>query len=815
MLDDRRLSTPISPYLIDHIGSRFALDETVVAASAPESSDEPLWVLPAHLIPPATSGIPGAQMTRDRGYLDQPETIAGVTREPLEADSGKLDAGLDWAYCGPRPARLGAAPTAGQPAQDTPMDLDAAGVSYRQDTQMIEATGGVRLARGGQRVEADRIGYNRSTGDIVTRGRTYVEYPGLRILGRDATLNLEQNQGRIDDAHYRFSGAANLRGRAGVMYIDDSQRTRYDNIVYTTCPPGSNAWSLAANKLRLDQESGRGVARDARLRIRGLPVLYTPYINFPIDDRRQSGFLIPSIGSSEDNGFELLTPYYWNIAPNLDATFFPRYMSRRGLMLGGEFRWLTSADRGTLTAEILPDDAKFENDDTRGAFSIQEQGRFFERWATNIDYSMVSDDQYLQDLGSNIEVTSTRRLLQRGALTYLGTGWSLLTSAEAYQNVDEMLAPGSRPYGRLPQLLLTLNRRAFGPGLLAGMDTEYTYFDHNHLVNGQRLALNPGISWPLRRSYGHIIPSLNLNLASYALSDEEPGQPSDPDHAIPTVDLDGRLVFERDIDWLGDASLQTLEPRLYYLYTPYVDQNDTPVFDSSELTFSFSNLFRSNRFTGRDRIGDANQITAALTSRTLRARSGEELFRFSLGQIFYFANRRVQIDGPEETAQRSPYTGELSAQLFENWRGRFSFEWETEPQIDQEQLQRRTLMLEYRHPDNNRMLNMAYRADYTATEPNRYEDTDLSFRLPLGQRVEVVGRWLYSVLHGETMDAFAGIEYGKCCWRVRILGRHFKRQPDDAASNSVMLQLELAGLGALGNPIGKFLEKEIYGYQLD
>lgn len=499
------------------------------------------------------------------------------------------------------------------------MDLDAAGVSYRQDTQMIEATGGVRLARGGQRVEADRIGYNRSTGDIVTRGRTYVEYPGLRILGRDATLNLEQNQGRIDDAHYRFSGAANLRGRAGVMYIDDSQRTRYDNIVYTTCPPGSNAWSLAANKLRLDQESGRGVARDARLRIRGLPVLYTPYINFPIDDRRQSGFLIPSIGSSEDNGFELLTPYYWNIAPNLDATFFPRYMSRRGLMLGGEFRWLTSADRGTLTAEILPDDAKFENDDTRGAFSIQEQGRFFERWATNIDYSMVSDDQYLQDLGSNIEVTSTRRLLQRGALTYLGTGWSLLTSAEAYQNVDEMLAPGSRPYGRLPQLLLTLNRRAFGPGLLAGMDTEYTYFDHNHLVNGQRLALNPGISWPLRRSYGHIIPSLNLNLASYALSDEEPGQPSDPDHAIPTVDLDGRLVFERDIDWLGDASLQTLEPRLYYLYTPYVDQNDTPVFDSSELTFSFSNLFRSNRFTGRDRIGDANQITAALTSRTLRA----------------------------------------------------------------------------------------------------------------------------------------------------------------------------------------------------
>jgi LPS-assembly protein len=815
MLDDSRLNTPLSPYLLGNVGSRFSLDDAVAPAHALESGDEPLWVLPAHLIPPAAVGIPGAEMTRDRGYLDQPETIAGVTREPLQPDSGRLDAGLGWDYCGPRPARMGPAPAADQPDNDTPLDIDAAGISYRQDTQTIEATGGVRLARGGKRVEADRISYNRSTSDIVTRGRTYLEYPGVRILGQDAELNLEQNQGRIDDAHYRFSGAANLRGRADVIHIDDRQRTRYENMLYTTCPPGSNAWSLVANKLRLDQESGRGVARDARLRIRGVPVLYTPYINFPIDDRRKSGFLIPSIGSSEDNGFELLTPYYWNIAPNMDATFFPRYMSRRGAMLGGEFRWLTRADRGTLTAEVMPDDAEFENDDARGALGIKQQGRFFDRWATNIDYSVVSDDQYLEDLGSNIDVTSTRRLLQRGDVTYLGTGWSLLTSVEAYQTIDETPAPGSRPYGRLPQLLFTVNRRTYGPGLLAGLAAEYTYFDHNHRVNGQRLALNPGIAWPLRRSYGHIIPNLNLNLASYALSDEARGQPSDPDHAIPTFDLDGRLVFERNIDWLGEASLQTLEPRLFYLYTPYVDQDQTPVFDSSELNFSFSNLFRSNRFTGRDRIGDANQITAALTSRTLRGRTGEELFRFSLGQIFYFADRRVQINGPVETAERSPYTGELSARLFDHWEGRASFEWEPEPEPDQEQLQRRTLMLEYRHPDDNRMLNMAYRADYTAAEANRYEDTDLSFRLPLGQRAELVGRWLYSILHGETMDAFAGIEYGKCCWRVRLLGRHFKRRPDDVASNSVMLQLELAGLGALGNPIGKFLEREIYGYQLD
>jgi LPS-assembly protein len=243
-----------------------------------------------------------------------------------------------------------------------------------------------------------------------------------------------------------------------------------------------------------------------------------------------------------------------------------------------------------------------------------------------------------------------------------------------------------------------------------------------------------------------------------------------------------------------------------------VDQDDAPVFDSSELTFNFSNLFRSNRFTGRDRIGDANQLTAALTSRTLRAASGEELFRLSLGQIFYFADRRVQIAGPEQTERQSPFAGELAATLFDNWQGRASFEWD--PERDQDQWQRRTLQLQYLDP-KDRLLNLAYRADDTVAPDNRYEDADLSFRLPLGERVEVVGRWLYSLLREETVDAFAGIEFGRCCWRVRLVGRHFKRRPDEAASTSVMLQLELAGLGAIGSPVGNFLEREIYGYQAD
>ena len=808
MLDDQRAVPASSPYLSTNLGTRYAISDDLTA----DTGDEPLWVLPQNLIPTPSGGIPGEQMTRDRGYLDTPDRISGIAQEKLEPSSGRLEQGLSWDYCGPRPRGMAAPPAPDMPTQTTPIDIDAGGVSYRENTQIVEASGGVKLARAGEHVEAERISYDRRTGEIRTSGETYLEYPGVRLIGGAAQLNIDNNQGRIDDVHYRLSGPINLRGRADLALIDSLTRTRYENLIYTSCPPGSNAWSLRASKMTLDQQTGRGVARNARLRLRGIPVLYTPYIDFPIDDRRKSGLLIPSIGSSDSNGFDLTLPYYWNISPSRDATFYPRYLSERGLMLGGEFRYLTRRESGTIAAEVIPHDAKYEDGATRGALNVDQRGLFFRRLRTNVDYSVVSDDQYLQDLGNNIDVTSTRWLRQRGDVTYLGDGWSLLTRLEAFQTVDQEVQPGSRPYGRLPQLLLGIQPRRFGPGLVVDMDAEYDFFDHNHLVHGQRFALQPQLSLPLRRSYGHLIPTAYAYLASYDLTDENPGQPSNPSHAIPSFDIDSKLVFERDLSWFGAPSLQTLEPRLYYLYTPYTDQQDTPVFDSSELNFSFSNLFRNNRFTGRDRIGDANQVTAALTSRTLRAATGDELFRLSFGQIFYFSDRRVQIYGPEETTDRSPYTGELAAQIFDHWSGRASFEWD--PQLEQEQWQRRTLQLEYRNPDH-RLLNLAYRADDSVAEPNRYEDTDLSFRLPVGQRVEVVGRWLYSILHGETMDAFAGVEFGQCCWRVRLVGRQFRRRPEDIASTSVMLQLELAGLGAIGNPIGRFLEQEIYGYQID
>jgi len=795
---------------------QLALEAAEASRPAQASMPPPASQLRSSLLeqPPAPQPIP-IEPAAERDGAQAPIATPGASIKPSNsaAREALLHQGLDWNYCGPRPTQLGALPTVATPAPNTPVEIDTGAVAYQQDSGLLTLSGGVDLRRAQERVVTDTLTYDRNSGDIKTQGATLLERPGLRMIGDAALLNLETNQGQMQNVSYRFSRTANLRGTANLAELLGPTQTRYQGLVYSTCPPGSNAWSIKASKLRLDQEQGIGVARDARLRIKGVPLVYTPYLRFPIDDRRRSGFLIPTIGSSDESGFEFVLPYYWNIAPNLDATLSPHFLSERGLLMGTELRYLTRNDRGRIEAELIPDDAKYDGNGARWALNLEESGLWLNRFSSLLEFSAVSDDRYLEDFGNGLDITSTRRLLQRGTLGYIGDGWSLQTVLEGYQTVDSELTPEQRPYGRLPQVLFNLNPVALGAGLVASVNAEYDYFDHNHIVYGQRLAMQPSLSLPLRRSYGHLIPRLSLNLSGYDLSNIGPDQPSSPSHSIPSVEVDAKLVFERDANWLGTPALQTLEPRLYYLYTPYEDQSATPVFDSSELTFNFANLFRSNRFTGRDRIGDANQITTALSSRLLNAQTGTEMLRLSLGRILYFADRRVQIFGPTEVANESPIAGELSARLFDRWRGRASIEWD--PGEESDQWGRRTLQLQYLEPDAERLVNLAYRYDRGTSIENRFETTDLSFRMPISKEVNVVGRWLYSLETEETNDAFAGIEFGQCCWKIRVLGRHFKNSADSTASTSVMLQVELAGLGAFGSSVDRFLQREVYGYQVD
>jgi LPS-assembly protein len=546
--------------------------------------------------------------------------------------------------------------------------------------------------------------------------------------------------------------------------------------------------------------------------VRGVPVLYTPYLSFPIDDRRKSGILVPTIGTSEDNGFDVTVPYYWNIAPNIDATFFPRYMSDRGGMLGTELRYLTPRQRAELYAEIIPEDSKFEGRSPRWGFRVDHRARYSSRWSSTVDYNAVSDDEYLEDFGNNLDLTSTRNIQRLGDLIYQGDGWSLLTRLQDFQTVDASVLPRNRPYGRLPQVRLNTSQYDLDFGIQLGAGVEYNYFQHNNKVHGHRAAAQPYARWPMRKSYGHLTPQVNLYLASYALNQQDVEKSDSPAFAIPSLNIDGELVFERTVQWFDQESLQTLEPRIYYLYTPLKDQDDIPVFDTAELSFSYYSMFRPNRFSGSDRIGDANQLTLGLTSRTLSMETGYELLRASVGQILYFKDREVQISGLPEEENTSAISGLLSARLLQDLTGRASFEWD--PNQDTDRSRKRALELHY-ETDDNRVLNLVYRFDIGTSEATRYEDTDVSFRLPVTSQVQVVGRWYYSLLYSETVEAFAGIEYGQCCWRMRLLGRHLKNKSESAGSNTVMVQVELAGLGSIGNQVDKFLERGIYGYHAD
>jgi len=690
------------------------------------------------------------------------------------------------------------------------VDAVADQADYDQARDVVTLQGAVEFTQGDQLLKADRSTYDRVSGEVAAEGDVYVEYPGARLTADSGHYSLQSKEGELENVQFRISGNANLRGTAQEATLLPADRTEYRDVIYTTCPPGRSDWSLRASDLLLDHAEGMGTAHHARIRLGGVPVLYTPYLRFPIDDRRRSGFLVPSFGTSNLNGVEIGIPYYWNIAPNYDATFYPQIMSSRGIMLGAQFRYLSKMQRVELNGEVIPNDAKSDGE-TRGVIRLKQAGQLGPRWATEVDYSSVSDDRYLADFGNQLNLTSLRNVPQRGDLRYSGDGYWWLGRLQSFQTVDPTIPAQSRPYAQMPHVELHLGPLEEVKLADLGLEARYDYFDHAAKVHGSRVVLLPSIQMPVRRSYGSFVPRARLYYTGYSLTDEDPGVPSQQSHLIPSLDLDGKLIFERETNWFGDAAIQTLEPRLYYVLTGYEDQSQTPLFDTTLLDFSFASLFRPTRFTGYDRVGDENRLTVALTSRTIGSQDGRELFRVSVGQIYYFHTQRVQLVG--ENTDPGPSTSSIAGELgwspAENWTARASLQWN--PNQTAEPWEKRVFQLRYA-PSDRRVLNLAYRYNWSETEAQRYEDTDLSFQYPVTSNFGLVGRWLYSWLYQDTMDAYLGIEFGRCCWRLRVVGRHLKTATAVGGSTSVMIQLELAGLGALGNSIDNLLEQGIYGY---
>lgn len=707
-----------------------------------------------------------------------------------------------WALCGPVDSGL--------PTRVLPASTQAGAVRLSADEARLEPSG-LSLLQGNvvmgyedKTVYADRLLYDSANRRLEAEGNVAVQGDTLTMHTDQASLDLASERGRLGESRF-FYAPMHARGSAEAIEREGPGLTRLERTTYTSCNPGHDDWLLSARSVTLDEQEGQGTARDVVLRFQHVPFLYTPWISFPIDDRRKSGLLAPRFGSSSSTGLDLEVPYYLNLAPNRDATLTPRYMEKRGVQLKTEFRYLNPTNAGTVHFDYLPDDREYGTD--RRLFQLDHRGQPISHLTTRVFYNSVSDANYFKDLGGSLNDTSTTFLERTVEANYTRNRWMFLGRVQKYQTVDETVAPEDRPYQRLPQLLFDGGTNA-GP-LRMDLYSEWVQFERDASLTGSRFDILPALSLPVEGGGYFFRPTAKLRYTEYNLTGTDPGAPDHPTRTVPITSVDTGLIFERP--W-SERTIQTLEPRLYYLYVPYRDQDDLPLFDTGLADFNFDLLFAEDRFNGPDRVGDADQLSIALTTRFLDRRSGMERFRLSAGQIRYFADRRVTLPGePVEDTPDSSYAVELGAQLTSRWSLGGSLLWN--PETDQSDLA--AYRLQYRQ-DGQRVVNLAQRMRRDSSGAVELKQIDASAAWPLSRRWKGVGRWTYSTLDGQDIEALAGLEYESCCWALRVVGRKYvSGDPSNEYNSSIYIQLVLKGLTNLGQGVDQLLQRGILGYETD
>jgi LPS-assembly protein len=677
--------------------------------------------------------------------------------------------------------------------ENAPLFVDADRIRGRQERE-IEASGNVRLRRTGEAVFADYLRYDFATQEVVARGNLRFEREGVVVTGVGLRYNLVDSTGEIEEVDY-FLTEIGAHGEADRLIAQGKTRARVENATYTNCEVGEEDWYIRARTIDLDRTRDVGVARNASVRFKGVPILYSPYLDFSLSGGRKSGFLPPSIGQTAQTGFDFTQPYYFNIAPNYDATFEPRYMARRGVQLGGEFRYLKPSLDGDVQAQYLENDRVRQ--ETRYAFNLRHNQKFGQNTTGYVRYLGVSDDFYFTDLSNQIAATSLTNLPREAGLSYDGSWWNLSGRVQDFQTLQDPLSPIVPPYARLPQISLVATRPT-PLGLDLKVEGELVDFDHPTLVTARRDILYPALSLPLRTSFFYVTPKVGYHYTRYTF-DSQPE--SGATRELPIFSVDSAITFEREASFFGGNFIQTLEPRLYYVYIPFEDQDDLPVFDTSVADFNLASIFTENQFTGGDRINDADQLTAAISTSLLEPRNGSERVRFTLGQRYYFAPQLVTLNTPPRESNRSDVLLQAEGFLTQSWR----FVSFVQYGAADDQLQRNNHALQYR-PEPGKVANVAYRFFR-----DQQEQVDVSGQWPLTSKLSGLFRWNYSVRDDKLLEGLAGLEYNAGCWTTRLVATRFVTSEIDY-SESFFIQLELNGVSRLGlNPLDT-LRRNIEGY---
>ena len=667
-------------------------------------------------------------------------------------------------------------------------------------------------------IATDWVRYEEATDEAICRGPATLTRPGERITGKDLNLRLTPRLGDMHSVTYWLAGKGKpllpVQGVARKMYFEGPEKYRMEAVTYSTCTPDRQDWVLRADELSIDYNTSLGKARQARVEYLGIPILYSPWLRFSLDNERKSGFLSPTYGASDSRGLEVILPWYWNIAPHRDATVVPRYLGRRGLQLGGEFRYLEKTYSGQVWADILPSDSVAKRD--RYQVDITHQQRFSPRLSGNLRLHKVSDTDYFTDLSGQVNQTSTVNLPREASLAYQGDRWNGGLRVQTYQALGGVT---SAPYERLPQVTLNTSQSdLYGSRTRFDMAAEFVHFDHpaSSFVKGQRAYAYPSLSLPLQTTYGFLTPKLGLHLSRYQLDslsgglrdsigNEPAGGYLDSTRSLPIFSLDAGVYLERDWHLGNTALLHILEPRAYYVNIPHKDQTRIPVFDSGQQDISLGQLFSENQFSGVDRINDANQLTVGITNRFINADKGIERLQLTLAQRFYFRDQSVTLPGGTARATNSSdILASASAPINSRLRLNAGLRYASAHHL----IAQANLGGSYDGGPGKR-INADYR--YTDKLYGALKSVDLSFQWPLQPQWYAVGRANYAFVENRLAEGLLGFEYNPGCWSLRGVVQQLATNTN-TATTAFFLQLELRGLTQLGpNPLD-VLKRNISGY---
>ena len=754
------------------------------------------------------------------------------------------------------PTNLGIAPST---RSTLPTEVEGDEQSGTIEIPVLE--GNVALTRGDQFLGTDKITFDSDKQTYVAEGSVRFQDSGMRIVAERASGSQADDTHRIEDLKYQLT---DRRGNGGADRIElQGGQGKLFGATYTTCPPTQQHWRVVANRIDVDTEEGFAVARNATLRVGKVPVLYVPWFKFPIDERRQTGLLFPSISNSGRNGFDYKQPIYINLAPNYDLTLSPRIMTERGASLGAEFRYLNEAGAGTVRGMWMPTDTLRDRD--RGFFTFGGYQNLSQQWQARAGLTWISDPRYFEDFNNSSMGVSAYSSFSEVGLYGRGRYWDAGVTADHWQLADYTLTNASLPFDRLPRLYLNWEQ-PFGTLIRAGVETELVRFQHQpyrlknaqyesfgphiDIPGGTRFDLKPYVSMPLEGGGWFVRPTVAWRYTAYQLDDGLAKQiatgraqadaasraivynpamdaaflDEKPDRSLPIYSVDAGLQFDRHFDRKGESFLQTLEPRVFYLRTPYKDQSALPVFDTVPLTFGWGQLFRDNRYSSADRQSDANQITTALTTRILRDSDGFEKFSASLGQIHYLEDVRVRATPFEPTIEKGSSTWVADANWSPNdrWQLGASYQWDPKGrEKDLMSFRARYLLkddgivnLSYRYRRNLRY-NDGLPYNQLFNNPDLLEQVDFSFLYPINPTWSVVGRYYYSLKDRKPLETVAGVQWDSCCVAVRLVGRQYIQNREGDLNDSIMLEIEFKGLGSAGQDTRRTLRRAILGYYRD